>query len=157
VKKRTWLSEIKSLLIKFEFKRSINPHINHFYLDLYCGIGAYLFQAKGEIHYPIRFISKTLTAAQQKWNTTEKEAYAIVYAFNKLEYLLRDTKFTLCTDHKNLTYVDKDPRPRVQRWKLAMQEFDFQIIHIPGKENIVADGLSRHCHEQRKEELLRTK
>ena len=78
------------------------------------GIGAYLFQADGEIHFPIRFISKTLSEAQQKWNTTEKELYAIIYALKKLDYLLRDTKFVLCTDHKNLTYVDKDPRPRVQ-------------------------------------------
>ena len=86
-----------------------------------------------------------------KWSFTN-----VLSCITKVGDGLRDTKFILCTDHKNLTYVDKDPRPRVQRWKLAMQEFDFQIIHIPGKENIVADGLSRHCHEQRKEELLRT-
>jgi len=29
------------------------------------------------------------------------------------------------------------------RWKLAIQEFDFQIRHIPGEENEVADALSR--------------
>ena len=32
------------------------------------GIGAYLFQADGKIHFLIRFISKTLTEQQQKWN-----------------------------------------------------------------------------------------
>ena len=57
--------------------------------------------------------------------------------------MLRDIKFTLKTDHKNLIYINDTATPMIIRWKLAIQEFDFKIEHIPGKDNIVADGFSR--------------
>ena len=41
--------------------------------------------------------------------------------------------------------MNTDLKQKVQRWKLAIQEYDFDIEHIPGKDNIVADGLSRYC------------
>jgi len=49
------------------------------------GIGAYLHQQVDARRVPIQFISKTLTKTERKWDTVEKEAYAIFYAFNKLE------------------------------------------------------------------------
>ena len=47
------------------------------------------------------------------------------------------------TDHKNLTFINKDNNPMVQRWKLAMQQFRFEVVYIPGTENVIADALSR--------------
>ena len=107
------------------------------------GIGAYLHQQVDARRVPIQFISKTLTKTERKWDTVEKEAYAIFYAFNKLEYLLRDRTFTLRTDAKNLTYINTEHKPKVQRWKLAIQHFDFKVEHIPGIENVEADCFSR--------------
>ena len=104
------------------------------------GIGAYLFQLKNGIEYPIAFISKALKKEQLRWSTPEKEAYAIYYAFVKLEYLIRDVHFTLRTDHKNLTYINLENTGKVKRWKLAIQEYDFDIEHIPGHLNVVADA-----------------
>ena len=66
-----------------------------------------------------------------------------MYCLKKLEYLLRDRTFTLRTDHKNLTYIDKETSAKVKRWKLLVQEYDFHIEHIAGKANVVADGFSR--------------
>jgi len=115
------------------------------------GIGAYLFQkipqaiTKKIEERPIAFLSKTLNKTQLKWSTYEKEAYAIYYSLMKWEHHLRDVHFTLQTDHKNLTYLNTELKQKVQRWKLAVQEYDFDIEHIPGKDNIVADGLSRYC------------
>jgi len=53
------------------------------------GIGAYLYQElpSGE-KQPIAFVSKALTGAEQRWATNTKEAFAIYYAFKKLEYLI---------------------------------------------------------------------
>ena len=107
------------------------------------GIGAYLFQVISQKEIPIAFMSKTLTTPEVRWSTIEKELYAIVYSLHKLEYLLRDRKFTLRTDHKNLTYANEPPSAKVRRWKIAIQGYDFVIEHIPGVDNIVADGLSR--------------
>lgn len=47
------------------------------------------------------------------------------------------------TDHKNLTYINLENAGKVRRWKLAIQEFDFDIEHIPGQLNLVADAFSR--------------
>ena len=104
------------------------------------GVGAYLFQLVAGEERPISFISKSLNKTERKWSTIEKEAFAIFYALQKWEDYLCDVKFTLQTDHKNLTYVNSEPKQKVQRWKLAIQSFDFWIEYIPGKSNIVADN-----------------
>ena len=109
------------------------------------GIGAYLFQMIDGKETPIAFLSKTLSKTERKWSTIEKEAYAIYFALTKWEHHLRDIKFTLRTDHANLTYLKLEHKQKVQRWKLAIQQYDFWIEHIKGKDNIVADGLSRFC------------
>ena len=107
------------------------------------GLGGYLFQVVEGKEIPIAFVSKMLSDVEMRWNTTEKESYAIVFSFKKLEYLIRDRTFTLRTDHKNLTYIDTESSAKVRRWKLCVQEYDFFIEHISGKDNIVADGFSR--------------
>jgi len=114
------------------------------------GIGAYLFQRifSEDGTYkdlPIEFISKAFSKEQKRWSTNEQEAYAIFYALRKLEHLLRDVKFVLQTDHKNLVYVNCGASPKVKRWKLALQEYNFDIEHIAGKLNVVADAFSRLC------------
>jgi hypothetical protein len=72
------------------------------------GIGAYLYQEVEGQARPVCFISKALSDAQLRWSTHEKEAYAIFYAFTKLEHLIRDIHFTLYTDHENLTYINTE-------------------------------------------------
>ena len=37
----------------------------------------------------------------------------------------------------------KDPTGRLARWALQLQQYDFEIIHHPGKQNAAADALSR--------------
>ena len=54
------------------------------------GVDAYHFQIRKGKEIPIIFLSKALTEEQFRWSTPEKEAYAIVYAFNELEHLIRD-------------------------------------------------------------------
>ena len=58
--------------------------------------------------------------------------------------MLHDKSFTIRTDSKNLSYMNAENKSqKVQRWKLHCQEFDFKVEHIPGEENIEADGFSR--------------
>jgi hypothetical protein len=111
------------------------------------GIGAYLYQTIAEQEQPIAFVSKSLQKSQLNWSTVEKECYAIYYACMSLEYLIRDVKFTIKTDHHNLRYMNVGLSPKVKRWKLALQEFDFKIETIPGIANEIADSLSRLCHD----------
>jgi Ni,Fe-hydrogenase III large subunit len=76
---------------------------------------------------------------QRKWAIPDKEAYAIFYSLKKWDHLLRDVKFTLQTDHENLTYINFEGTPKVRRWKLLIQEYDFILEFIKGEDNIVAD------------------
>ena len=108
------------------------------------GIGAYLYQLVNGEERPVAFMSKSLSGAQLNWSTPEKEAFAIYSALIKFEHLIRDIHFTLKTDHANLTFIDKGTG-KILRWKLAIQEYDFDLEYVPGIQNPVADAFSRLC------------
>jgi hypothetical protein len=112
------------------------------------GIGGYIFQKDGHTELPIRFISKSLHKSKLNWSTIEKEAFAIFYTVTKYDFLLRVVKFTIETDHKNLTYLKTAQSAKVWRWQLALQEYDFTCIHIAGEANVVADAFSRLCERR---------
>jgi len=117
------------------------------------GIGAYLYQVvtndKGEEkEHPIGFISKSLVSGHDSWDIPMKEGFAIFYALRKWEYLLRDRKFTILTDHENLTRLrtEKNANKMVTRWFMSYQEYDIIAwIHVPGVDNEVPDSFSRLC------------
>jgi hypothetical protein len=107
------------------------------------GYGAYLHQIVGSEEHPICFMSKTFKGAQLRWNTVDKECFAIFMALQQFHYLLHAVHFTLRTDSRNLIFINTAEDGRVFRWKIQIQKYNFQIEHIPGKLNIVADGFSR--------------
>ena len=118
----------------------------HLYTDAsQYGVGGVLFQIVGAVWNPIAFVSKSLTATQLKWATIQTEAYAIFTCCQKLDYLLRDRKFTIHTDHQNLTYMTRNPSSMVTRWYIALQELDYTIEYVKGSQNTIADALSRLC------------
>ena len=94
------------------------------------------------VQQTIAFMSKSLNGAQLNWATIEQECFAIYAALREWEYLLRDVHFIIKTDHKNLQHLNSNT-PKVVRWKLAIQEFNFSVEYIKGEDNIVADKLSR--------------
>jgi hypothetical protein len=126
------------------------------------GIGGFLFQRnkRTEEIFPIMFVSKSLPAVMVRWTIQEKEAFAIVYVIRKLQLLLLGRKFLLQTDNNNLTYINSGETPKIVRWRISLQEFDFQVEHIPGKENMVADNFSRwvpnRLEETQKQQELNT-
>jgi hypothetical protein len=70
-----------------------------------------------------------------------KEGFAIFYALRKWEHLLRDRKFTILTDHENLTRlrVDHDTNKMVKRWFMCFQDFDIEAWrHVKGEEKSCA-------------------
>ncbi len=107
------------------------------------GVGGVLLNVKNGEERCIEFISHSFSEAARKWSTYEQEAYAIYYCVIKLESYLFGIKFTLETDHRNLLWLDQASAPKVIRWRLRLQEYDFNIVHIPGKTNFIADYLSR--------------
>ncbi|MFH1626146.1 MAG: RNase H-like domain-containing protein, partial [Pseudomonadota bacterium] len=108
------------------------------------GIGAALLQEHDGCKRPVMYISRTLKPGETKWSTIELEALAVIWALGKLDVYLCDKEFVLLTDHKNLTWFDNVKSARVSRWKLFLQQLRFRIEYIPGKNNAIADALSRN-------------
>ncbi|GKT25050.1 Transposon Ty3-I Gag-Pol polyprotein, partial [Aduncisulcus paluster] len=109
------------------------------------GIGGVLFQVSETSREtePIFFVSKRLSPVEKRWPTGEQEAYAIKYCVERMEHFLRGAHFTLQTDHANLRFMSNSKSPKVQRWNSFLADFSFDVVHIPGKDNVVADALSR--------------
>lgn len=105
-------------------------------------LGAVLSQ-KGR---PITMISRTLSASEQNYATNERELLAIVWALKKLRhYLYGMTNIQIFTDHQPLIFAisEKNPNAKMKRWRAFIEEFAPSFHFKPGKDNKVADALSR--------------
>lgn len=107
-------------------------------------LGAVLSQMQDDVEKPIAFASRTLSDTESRYATNEKEALAIIWAVNKFKPYLYGQKFTLITDHKPLTFIKtSDKNPKILRWRLDLENYDYEIKYREGKSNVVADALSR--------------
>jgi hypothetical protein len=122
------------------------------------GLGAVLYQKQPNgLDKVIQYASRTLSTGERKWHTTEKEALAIIWACEKFAPHLMGPKFTVVTDHASLQWLWDYKKGRLARWALRASEFDFEIVHKAGKENIVPDHASKfpqgqHSAEQEDDE-----
>ena len=113
------------------------------------GIGAALLQIfeEGEKPKPIAFWSRKLKSAETRYATIEKECLAIIEGVKKFHSYLYGATFTLETDHQPLsylkTYAADGKNGRLTRWTLFLQDYNFNIRYIRGKDNVLADFLSR--------------
>lgn len=112
-------------------------------------LGAVLSQGPVGQDRPVAFASRTLTLSEEKYSAIEKELLAIDWACKYFRPYLFGRRFTLYTDHKPLTYALnlKTSNDRLVRMKLRLEQFDYEIQYRPGKQNVVADGLSRITQE----------
>lgn len=107
--------------------------------------GAVLSQDHDGHDKPITYISRTFKKGEVNKPIIGKELLAIHFAVTVLRPYVYGHEFTVYSDHKPLLYLYKmkNPSSRLTRIRLELEEYKFEIIHIPGKENVVADALSR--------------
>ena len=95
----------------------------------------------------VSFSSRLLTDVERRYSQCEKEALAAVWGCERYWLYLFGQEFLLVTDNRavQLIYGNSAARPpaRIERWALRLTQFDFQVVHRPGKSNI-ADYFSRH-------------
>jgi len=93
----------------------------------------------------ICYASRSLESKELNYSTIEKELLAIYWATNYFRYCLYGRKYLIKTDHKPFVWLHnlKEPNLKLQRWKIQLNAFDFDLSFIKGKENALADGLSR--------------
>jgi RNase H-like domain found in reverse transcriptase len=105
-----------------------------------------LMRGKPKLH-PVAYYSATFTPTEHNYNIYKRELLAIMKALSHWQPYLGWTKepFTIMMDHANLQYW-KSPKNlnwRTARWHADLQEYDYEILYIPGKENTPPDVLSR--------------
>ena len=139
-------SALKRAVVTGPVLRIVDPH-KPFFLETDASgiaVGAVLLQ-EGR---PVAFESKKLSPSQRNWPTHEKELYTVVHALKAWRYYLYGAEFYVDVDHDILKYFCKQPdlSGRQARWAELMQEFNMMIRYRRGKENKVADALSRIVH-----------
>ena len=113
------------------------------------GLGGVLRQKHSDNDWrPVCYISRSMTETEQRYAQIEKEALALTWACERLSQYLLGSRFILETDHKPLIPLlstkELEELPiRVQRFRLRMMRYDYNVVHVPGKELNTADFLSR--------------
>ena len=97
--------------------------------------------------HPVAYFSATLTEAERNYDIFSLELYAIVRALRHWRAFVAGSPETIIihTDHANLQYwrePHKVPR-RIAREMMELEEYNFKLVHIKGRENGRADALSR--------------
>ena len=111
--------------------------------------GGVLLQTDGKtesIKHPIAYFSRKFDKHQQNYSTIEKELLALILAVQHFEvYISRVKLLKVYTDHNPLVFLKrmKNRNRRLLNWSLLLQEYNLDIHHIKGTDNVIADALSR--------------
>ena len=140
---------LKEKFTSYPVLRNPDPH-KHYILDtdtsLYA-VGATLSQDFHDGWHPIAYFSKSLLPAERNYDIYDWELLAIIHAIKAFCHLLLGAhhKFLIRSDHENLKYF-KSPQKistHQARWHVFLQDYDFELVHFPGKSNTIADLLSQ--------------
>lgn len=110
-------------------------------------IGGVLYQENDQgDQLPIAFVSRSLRGPELNYTTTEKELLAILYALSKFRTMILGNNIIFRTDHRALEFLSKCKlhNERIARWTITLNDFNYSIQHIKGKDNFTADVLSRY-------------
>ncbi|GKA24608.1 putative reverse transcriptase domain-containing protein [Tanacetum coccineum] len=93
----------------------------------------------------IAYASRQLKVHEKNYTTHDLELGAVVFALRLWRHYLHGTKCMVFTNHKSLQYIlnQKELNWRQRRWIELLSDYDCEIRYHPGKENVVADALSR--------------
>lgn len=113
------------------------------------GLGAVLLQDQptGE-RRAVAYISRSLSPAETRYSQTEKEALAVTWAVERFHQFVRGIVFDIETDHRPLiTLLSKAELnmmpPRIQRFRIRLMRYQYNVLYVPEKHLATADTLSR--------------
>jgi len=103
----------------------------------------YNTKTKQEEPQAIAYAARRFSTAERRWCLAERESYSIKMAWEKFAGLLAGQHVIVETDHKNHLYMYSASSMKVQRWRMWLQQYDYEIRHLPRKLNEPVDTLSR--------------
>lgn len=109
------------------------------------GIGAVLSQEEGGMERVVAYASRALTKQERKYATTKKELLSMVAFTKHFKHFLLGKEFVLRTDHNSLRWLHnfQGLEGQLARWIEQLANFQYRIVHRPGKLHSNADALSR--------------
>jgi len=110
------------------------------------GIGVVLMQEG----HPLAFTSRALFGKNLCKSTYEKEMLAIIHVVQRWRPFIIGCHFIILTDHHSLKFFIEQwiSTPEQQKWVTKLLGYDYEIIYNKGKENVVADALSKKFEDQ---------
>jgi hypothetical protein len=108
------------------------------------GLGGVLTQEGHMIYYE----SRKLKEHERNDITHELQLGEIINSLKMWKHYIMGKKFLLLTNNSGVKYLFSQPylNARQARWLVFLSEFNFEVRHIKGKENTVADVLSIRVH-----------
>lgn len=113
----------------------------------YQGMGACLLQIQNGEKKVIEYASRCLKDTETRYHINELEVTAVHWAIiSKFRIYLLGTKFTLITDSYSTAYIINKAKMnrKFARYVIDLAPFEFVPVHRPGKQNVIADHLSRY-------------
>lgn len=151
-----WTAECERIRLELVKKLTEYPILNIFNPDLETelytdassvGLGAMLMQ-KGtdNLSHPVAYFSRRTTDCESRYHSYDLETLIIVEATHYFRAYLYGIKFTIYTDCNSVraTALKKELHPRVARWWIKLQDFNFDIAYRPGAKMAHVDYLSRN-------------
>ena len=117
-------------------------------------VGGELSQIDGRgVSRPVAYFSNLLKKSQLNWSPHTKEAFALVLAVRQWYIYLKGMTFVIKSDHNPLSRLRqrKDIKGKIGRWISELEEFDYRVMYIPGKDNVKAGALSRNRHASKEQ------
>jgi len=96
---------------------------------------------------PIAFFSRKLKESEKHYATVQLEALAVVWGLGKCREFI-NYYVVIVTDHSNLQFMRTSANAMVQRWSLALMEYDTDIVYMPGRTNFLCDFLCRALRDE---------
>ena len=107
-----------------------------------------------QAHQPLAFLSGEFSGAELGWTTFEKEVFAILQTFTRLDHMLQcESLIRIFTDHRNLLFVfcpsildpslGRHKAMKVMRWAIFLSQFSYKIEHVDGENNVMPDIMTR--------------
>jgi len=113
----------------------------------YDQLGCCLLQQQPDGKYlPVSYFGKGLPSAEKNDTVIDNEVLGVVWAVGLQRPYIEGTKFLIRCDHKALKWIlaaTTCTNNRLNRWRILLSEFNYDVEYKPGPQHAVADALSR--------------
>jgi len=113
--------------------------------DVGCACVLYQMMTENGTEVPkaIAYASRRFSPTERRWCLAEKEGYSQKFVWERFHSLLQGLPVVVETDHRNHLYMYSASSLKLQRWRMYLEQFQYEVRHIDGVRNATADGMSR--------------